>query len=59
MALIPCASITSGLNGQSCDANPGGVSEFMLTNYDQVDTVTITGGTVSAISYLGSTVSFF
>jgi len=59
MALIPCASITSGLNGQSCDANPGGVSEFMLTNYDQVDTVTITGGTVSAISYLGSTASFF
>ena len=44
MALIPCTSITSGLNGQSCTANPGGVSQIILTNFADVANVTLTGG---------------
>lgn len=60
MALIPCTSITSGLNGQSCTANPGGVSQIILTNFADVANVTLTGGTVSAISAVGGgTASFY
>lgn len=59
MALTPCTSITSGLNGTSCTANPGGVSEIYLVNFDDITTVTLTGGTVSAILDSGVTASFF
>ena len=59
MALTPCEVITSGLNGTSCTANPGGVSEIYLINFDDLDTVTLTGGTVSAILTGGTASTFF
>lgn len=59
MPITPCEQITSGLNGTSCTSNPGGVSEFYLINYDDLDTVTLTGGTVSALLTGGVTASFY
>jgi len=59
MPITPCEQITSGLNGTSCTSNPGGVSEFYLINYDDLTTVTFTGGTVSSILTAGVTASFF
>jgi|JI7StandDraft_1071085.scaffolds.fasta_scaffold100413_1 hypothetical protein len=60
MAFQPCAKITDGLNGLSCDTNPGGVQEIYLTNFEDFS-YTLTGGTVSSITdplTLG-TASFF
>lgn len=54
MAFTPCANITSGLNGLSCEPNPGGVSEIILTNFDDVSSIGLTGGTGPALSYVTS-----
>lgn len=43
MAYTPCASITGGLNGQSCDANPGGITEILIANFYQIGAVGLTG----------------
>ena len=60
MAFIPCTKITAGLNGLSCDTNPGGVQEIYLTNFEDFQ-YTLTGGTVSAIidPNTSATASFF
>lgn len=60
MSFIPCAKITAGLNGVSCDANPGGVRSIILTNFEDAE-YTLTGGTVSAIidPNTSATASFF
>ena len=66
MAFTPCASITSGLNGTSCDPNPGGVSEIILTNFADVTSIGLTGGTGNQLSLVtsilgpgGATAGFF
>lgn len=66
MAFTPCASITGGLNGTSCAANPGGVTQILIQNFASIGTVGVTGasggigGTVSSIlSATGGTASFF
>lgn len=66
MAFTPCTAITSGLNGTSCDPNPGGVSEIILTNFEDIASIGLTGGTGNQLSYVtsivgpsGATTGFF
>ena len=66
MAFTPCATITSGLNGTSCEPNPGGVSEIILTNFADITALGLTGGTGNELSLVvgitgpaGATAGFF
>jgi len=47
MAFVPCTVITAGLNGLSCEPNPGGVSEIYLTNFQDVTLISATAADYS------------
>lgn len=43
--MAQCATITNGLNANSCTVNPGGVVTLYLANYDDITALGLTGAT--------------
>lgn len=50
---MPCIQTLSGLT-KDCSANKGGILEVLIANFDDVTSVTITDGRVSAIAMAAS-----
>ena len=50
---MPCTQTLSGL-AKDCSANMGGIVEVMIANFDDVSTVTVSDGMISAITMPGA-----
>lgn len=50
---MACVSFSGGI-ANDCENNMGGVTKLYLADWDDVDTITESGGTVSAIAMTGS-----
>lgn len=50
---MPCTQTLSGL-AKDCSANMGGIVEVMIANFDDVSTVTVSDGMISAITMAGA-----